>query len=386
MSKFNIFSIVIASFIALSANVFAQPKELFRIKTVVIDPGHGGRDAGCVYGKNYEKNITLDVSLKLGSLIKKSYPNIKVVYTRSKDVYLQLNQRAKIANSVKGDLFISVHVNSVGGAPSARGVETFTLGMHKSASNLEVAKKENSVIMLENGYEQTYEGFDPNDEESYIMFSLGQHAFQRQSLALSFNIQEKLKGNLPTTSRGMKQAGFWVLWATSMPSILTEIGFLSNAKDRAYLCTDSGRTKIAKSLFEGFENYKNDVEISSTYEYDPDGKDSQVKITSPVSSQPKAKKTITNKSHNSNVYYSLQFFASTKHLSSTASQFRVFKDKVFSIKSKNLYKYYSGKYISYEEILSLQRFIRKNGYKDAFIVAFKDGKLISVDEAKKILK
>lgn len=358
MSKIKLFLTFLLLYTAVNTQIFAQKKEAFKLETVVIDPGHGGKtNPGAVYGKILEKDIVLEVALKLGKKIKAKYPAINVVYTRDKDISVPLNVRSKIANKSKGDLFISIHVNSVGNAPNARGVETYTVGMHKNAANLAVAKKENNVITLENGYEQTYVGFDPNDEESYIMFGLGQHAYQNLSLAFSHEVQSMFKKNLPTLDRGMKQAGFLVLWSTSMPSVLTEIGFLSNKQDRAYLTTDKGREMIAKSLYDAFVSYKKSVEIVSQYDTDQ------------------------NK-----VYYSVQFLVTKNKQALPEKQYDHIRDNLNVVKSGNIYKYFAGKSKSHKEILSLHRKLKNNGFPDAFIVAFKDEKQISIKEARKHFK
>ena len=369
MINFKSFLIIVLLTIQVANSVCAQQKGQFKLKTVVIDPGHGGEDAGAVYGKYYEKNIVLDIALSLGKKIKQSYPDTKIVYTRKSDVTVSLMQRSKIANNAKGDLFISIHVNSVN-APSASGVETFTLGMHKNAANLAVARKENSVITLEDGYKKTYEGFDPSDEESYIMFSLGQHAHQRESLALSFEVQKEFKKNLVTKDRGMKQAGFWVLWSISMPSILTEVGFISNSSDRKYLCNTAGREKISKSLFSAFRVYKKNVEVESVYD-----------VTN-------SEKTSTKQLYNNSLdaHYSVQILVSKTKQNLNASKFNIVNGIVFEKKDGKIFKYYAGKSKSKEEMLSLQRKLRKNGYKDAFLVAIENGKRIDMSRAVKIIK
>lgn len=365
-SNFNrVILFLLFTFFAINTP-YSQVSESFKMKTVVLDPGHGGNDPGTVWGKHREKDITLSVALKLGELIKSNYPDIKIVYTRSKDVFIPLFERGKIANGAKGDLFISIHVNAAQ-ATAARGVETFTLGMHKSAANLEVAKKENSVIVLEQDYKQSYEGFDPNDDESYILFGLGQHAFSRKSIAFSSEVQNQYKSNLTTLDRGMKQAGFLVLWATSMPCVLTEVGFLSNASDRGYLTTDSGQIKIAESLFNAFVSYKNSVEVVSTFD---------AKTVEPVSKQPE----ITN------VYYSVQVMSSVKKIPINSANFKGFMNSVFEFKENKTYKYCVGKEVSYKEILSLQEKLRQNGFKGAFVVAFDNGQKITLEQAKEKLK
>lgn len=377
MMKFKLFLFIFLLLFVFTTNSTAQQKEKFTLKTVIIDAGHGGHDSGAVYGKYKEKTIVLNIALKLGDMIKQSYPSVKVIYTRDKDVFVPLNERGKIANKAKGDLFISIHVNSVGNSSSARGVETFTIGLHKNAANLNVAKKENSVITLENGYQQTYEGFNPNEEESYIMFGLGQHAYQRKSLSMSYKVQNKFDKYLPTIDRGMKQAGFLILWSTSMPSILTEVGFISNAQDRKYLCTESGRKTIAKSLFEAFADYKKDVEVVSHY----DIQNKQVQPSNEIDNSKGYYNT-----NETGVYFSAQILVSGVDQPLNDLKFKSVKGNLWMIKSGKWYKYYAGKSKSHEEMLFLQEILIKNGFKDAFIVAFNGDKRINIDEAKKILK
>ena len=209
-----------------------EVSDALRIKTVVIDPGHGGKDPGALStNKKYrEKDITLSVALKLGNLIKAKYPQVKVVYTRNTDKYVELSKRAEIANKNKADLFISIHVNSAK-ATQARGTETFVMGTHKSDDNFQVCKTENSVIVIEDDYQTKYQGFNPNSPESYIIFSLLQNMHQEQSIKYAANVQSQFAKGPITVNRGVKQGGLLVLWKTTMPSVLTELGFISNPKD-----------------------------------------------------------------------------------------------------------------------------------------------------------
>lgn len=222
---------------------------------VVIDPGHGGKDPGAVNKSIREKDIVLGIGLKLGKMINENLPNVKVVYTRSTDIFIPLIERSRIANKNKADLFISIHANS-GGAPSTRGTETFVLGLHRSSENLEVAKKENSVILLEDDYKTTYEGFDPNLSESYIMFELVQDVYMDQSLQFASAIQNQFTSRLETPNRGVKQAGLLVLRQSSMPSVLVEAGFLSNQAEANFLNSAEGQQSIAVSIFDAFRKFQ----------------------------------------------------------------------------------------------------------------------------------
>lgn len=236
----------------------AQNEGSFTVRTVVIDAGHGGHDPGTISsdGKVKEKSINLDVALKLGAKIKSAYPGVKVIYTRSKDVFIPLAERAEIANRNRADLFISIHVNSVKGSSKANGIETFVMGTDKSESNMAVCRRENSVILLEEDYTTTYQGFDPDEPESYIFFTLMQSANIEQSIAMATLVDENLSLGPIRHSRGVKQAPLLVLWRTTMPSLLVEIGFLSNASDKRVL-TDAGkRDEIAEGIFKAFSKFK----------------------------------------------------------------------------------------------------------------------------------
>ena len=247
-------------FIALALScgaAFSQKKEAYHVRTVVIDPGHGGAKPGAQGSRSQEKDITLAVAKKFGTLIHDNYPDVKVIYTRTTDVDISLGERARIANRNKADLFISIHANSHP-TSTPTGVETFVMGLSKSASNLEVAKKENADILLEADYKtnKDYAGFDPNSDESYIIFTLAQNAYLEKSLNFAQAIQTQYKNNMKTINRGVKQAELFVLYKTAMPAVLTEIGFISNPTEEAYMLSKEGQANIAICLFNAFMNYK----------------------------------------------------------------------------------------------------------------------------------
>lgn len=223
-------------------------------RVIVIDAGHGGHDHGCMYGGANEKDITLAVATRFGQMIQDSFPDYKVIFTRHTDDFVELYERASIANRNNADLFISVHVNA-SPSPSAYGTETYAMGLHKTQGNLSVAKRENASILMEKDYQQNYDGFDPNSPEGHIIFSLYQNQFLHQSLSLSSLVEDKFKAS-GRYSRGVKQAGFLVLWKTTMPSILIETGYLSNASERKFLVSHEGREQTAKSIFDAFVSYK----------------------------------------------------------------------------------------------------------------------------------
>ena len=260
------FILLFVGIIFSSSLSYSQNNVDVRFKCIVIDPGHGGKDYGCISRdkKYYEKTIVLSVAKKLGALIEKNYPDVKVVYTRKTDIFIQLDERANIANKNKADLFLSIHVNSTGSSSQANGTETFTMGNHKSQSNFELSKRENSVILMEDDYSTKYEGFNPDSPESYIIFQLLQNAYAQQSIKFAQLIQQQFRKGPIKNSRGVKQAGFLVLWRTTMPSVLTELGFLSNDQDLKKLTSESGQSEMARRLFDAFVEYKKDFESQTT--------------------------------------------------------------------------------------------------------------------------
>lgn len=230
-----------------------------KVDVIVIDAGHGGHDPG-TSGKNLkEKDVALKIALRLGTYIEKNIPNVKIIYTRKTDRFLSLDERAEIANKNKADLFICIHANSLPGAP-AKGTETFVMGLHKDNSNFEVAKRENSVILMDENYKERYEGFDPSSPESYILFALNQSAYQESSLRFAAKIESQFKTRAGRSSRGVKQAGFIVLWKTTMPSVLIETGFLSNLTEEKFLGSESGQDLIASGIYRAFKEYKAEIE------------------------------------------------------------------------------------------------------------------------------
>ncbi len=233
----------------------------YRVKKVVIDAGHGGHDCGASVKRSNEKTITLAIALELGRLIKRNMKDVQVIYTRQKDQFVTLHGRAKIANKNNADVFISIHCNATHDKTTrAHGTETFTMGLHNSAHNLAVAKRENEVILLEDGYEEHYQGFDPKSPESHILFSLYQNSYNENSLKLAEKIQREFKTRAGRKSRGVKQAGLLVLWKTTAPSVLVEVGFITNPKEERYLSSKLGRSNIAAGIFRAFRDYKKEIE------------------------------------------------------------------------------------------------------------------------------
>lgn len=254
--QLSILLIIIVLFNKTSSAFVGAP---YRIKTVVIDAGHGGHDVGCIGGHSHEKDVTLALALKLGKQLEDNYPDIRVIYTRKTDEFIDLIERANIANRAKADLFISLHCNA-NANKAAYGSETYAMGLHVSEANLNVAKRENSVILLEDNYEKNYDGFDPKSTEAYIIFSLYQNVNIDKSLYLAQKVQEQFTTKLKRYNRGVKQAGFIVLYKTNMPSILIESGFLTNKDDEEFLSSEDGQNNISNSIYLAFKTYKEDLE------------------------------------------------------------------------------------------------------------------------------
>jgi N-acetylmuramoyl-L-alanine amidase len=340
-------------------------EEMLQLRTVVIDPGHGGNDPGATSGGIREKNIVLDVGIRLGNMIKREYPGIKVIYTRSKDVFIPLHARASIANRNKADLFISLHANCVT-EPSARGTETFTLGLYSSNENLEVAKKENSVILLEEDYTTNYEGFNPNETESYIMFENMQSEFQAQSIDLASRIQEAFTSRVKLTNRGVKQAGFLVLRQTTMPGVLVEMGFISNPAERKLLTSEAGKEKIAVSIFEAFSHYKKSIDSKSRFTAPL-----QEGVTDSGKATGETALAILHMEENQ-VWYSVQIGATAKALEPSEKNFRGEKS-IIRLQMDSYYKYYSGQFKTAKEAFSEKTRLLKK-FPDAFVVIVENGK------------
>ena len=260
--------------VCLSITAEGQKKNSVPIKTVVIDAGHGGRDPGTIVGIAKEKNVVLDIALKLGRLIRQNQTNIKVVFTRDGDYYIPLMDRAQIANKINATLFISIHANYCK-SPEVNGTETYVLGLHRTEDNLNVAKKENSVILLEEDYTTRYEGFNPNLSESYIMFELMQDTYLDQSLRFASILQSNFKELAQRHDREVRQAGFLVLRETSMPSVLIETGYLSNKKENTFLLSDAGRTEIARSIYGSLMDYLNKMDAKDNIANQTTNKEAQ---------------------------------------------------------------------------------------------------------------
>lgn len=359
---------------------------------VVIDAGHGGHDPGAVGKISKEKNINLSVALQLGNLIKEQCADTRVIYTRSRDVFIPLARRAEIANEAKADLFISIHTNSVGGNKSVQGASTWTLGLAKSDANLEVAKRENSVILYEDDYKTRYAGFNPNSAESYIIFEFMQDKYMSQSVHLASLVQKEFKQTGKRIDRGVHQAGFLVLKASAMPSILVELGFISNPTEERYLNSESGKRALANSIFQAFLTYKEEQKMrleGSKGNTLPKAEPLQSEVPQPesttsASTTPKKASVATTSAKTQKVaqqvpVFKVQILTSSKPLSPKDKQFKGLKG-IDSYKENGLYKYTYGSSTNYNEILRIKKDVSKR-IKDAFIIAFKNGKKIDTAAA-----
>jgi N-acetylmuramoyl-L-alanine amidase len=375
---------VIVGFLVLIMNVFlnsimAQGKsDFFGVKTVCIDAGHGGHDGGCQGSKSQEKHVALSIALQLGKYIEDNFPDVKVVYTRKTDVYLKLWERAAIANKAKADLFICVHANA-NQNKSAFGTETFVMGLHKSESNLNVAKRENSSILLEEDYKTKYSDFDPNSPESYIVLTMRQNAFLDQSLSFAAKVQTQFTERVGRKNRGVKQAGFLVLHQTNMPSVLIETGFLTNKEEEKFLVSDLGQDYLASAVFRAFKSYKNELEGKDIIKVEKVVEAKQVEVDKKEESKKKNKK---NKAEeiDKGVIFKVQIATSSKKIELKPENFNGVKD-VTIYEAGGLYRYTVGKEKNMTDANRLQVQLRANGFKDAFVVAFSDGKRVSISKA-----
>lgn len=372
MDRMNIFHKLILFLSILFLCIYVNAETSNDRFVVVIDPGHGGNDPGAVGRKGKEKNINLNVATKLGKLIERNCNDTKIVYTRKSDVFVPLHKRADIANSAKANLFISIHTNAVARKNShVRGTETYTLGLHRTEENLEVAKKENSVILIEDDYKQRYAGFNPNSSESYIIFEFMQDKNMEQSVNFATLIQKQFK-DCNRVDKGVHQAGFLVLRETSMPSVLVELGYISNPSEETYLLSDKGTSELAKAIFNAFLSYKNNI--------------TQTKTTGIKKETTKETKTeATKPDSNSKPVFKIQILASDKVIPANSSQFKGLKN-VSYYKENGMIKYTYAEDEDYNRILQIKRKTVDPKFKDAFIIAFKNGIKINTNQAIKEFK
>ena len=348
--------------------------------TLVIDPGHGGHDAGALGAISKEKNINLAVALRFGKYVEQNLPEVRVIYTRTKDVFIPLNERANIANRANADLFISVHTNALPAGKVARGFETYTLGMHRAKDNLDVAMRENSVISMEKDYQQRYQGFDPRSSESYIIFEFIQGKNMERSVELARMIQRGVCDGANRPDKGVHQAGFLVLRETSMPGCLIELGFITTPDEERLLNNDSRVDDIARGIYEAFAKYKNKYDRSVSVPYR--AKDSkEVNIPTIVPDQEPAPKTraVTRAEVADAPVFKLQIFVGSRNLRKGDAHFKGETD-YDSFQEGNLVKYTLGASTNYNEIYRLRK-EKLDKFPEAFIIAFKNGQRYDVNQA-----
>lgn len=370
--KFNHKNFILITIITLFlySSAFSQNDQVF---TVILDAGHGGKDPGNSYHGFVEKEISLKTTLKIGSLLEKE-KDLKVIYTRTSDVFIELANRPKVANKASANLFVSIHCNSVKNmAPF--GAETFVMGLSRNDMNLEVAKNENSVILLEKNYKEKYQGFDPKKPESLIGLTMMQEENLNNSILLAKEIQDNFTNKLKRNSRGIKQQPLWVLDAASMPSVLIELGFLSNKEEGEFLNSDGGQNKMAKQIANAILRYKN--------KYFGDGFDTATK------SEPKETASLKSRSEKSksanasdDTIYKVQLLASSKKIGLKSNNFKGLKN-ISAVFVNNIYKYMYGETSKFDEAKKMQLDARNIGYSQAFIVEFKEGKSGNADDVVK---
>jgi N-acetylmuramoyl-L-alanine amidase len=410
--------ILLATFLVSSFSPKFKP--IFGVRTVVIDAGHGGKDPGCHGSKYKEKDVALAVALKLGKYIEDNLKDVKVVYTRKTDVFLELQQRAEIANKAKADLFICIHCNSACYRDKklkkdickeeVHGAETYVMGIKNEQGKLDVAKRENSAILLEDNYVQKYDGFDPNSDESYIIMSMFTDTYLNQSLSFAQKVQNQFKTKAGRADKGVKRASLWVLWRTYMPSVLTEIGFLTNPEEEQFLGSLKGQDYIASGLFRAFREYKDEIEgtvkkyddnfekqetyklskedstevaelrnaLKPTIKEDKDTipiKAVEKEITFDKKEEKKEEKKDATEKKEMPIVYKVQIASSDKKIPLDADKFKGV-EKPGEYQDKGIFKYTAGEYSKQADAIKLQGLLRKQGFKDAFVIAMQDGKRI----------
>ncbi|HQP16912.1 MAG TPA: N-acetylmuramoyl-L-alanine amidase [Bacteroidales bacterium] len=383
MKRNNLIFVLLALMI-LGIPGYVTPQAI-KIRKVVIDAGHGGDDPGAVGKKAREKDITLSVALKIGNYIKTAFPEIEIIYTRKTDVFVELYKRAKIANDHKADLFISIHCNASKSTEPV-GTESWVMGLHKSQANLEVAKKENAAILYENDYSVRYDGFDPNSPEANIIFSLYQNAYLDQSLTFSSFVQKQFTDKAGRSSRGVKQAGFLVLYKTTMPGALVEIGFISNPTEEMYLMSESGQNIIASAIYRAFKEYKAQVEGVAGKQEVKIEPDTIFQAITVIDTNPAVKNADTlnigKEIKNNKPFFRVQFLSSSKKKSMDLPEFKGLPDVKFYVQN-GIFKYTSGNFNTLQEAIAHQHIVQNKGFKDAFVVAFLNEERISPTEALK---
>jgi len=372
-----VYNLLAALFLSLIFTAFDIVNSSEKTWVIVIDPGHGGKDPGAIGSISREKNINLAVALKTGEYLEQNLKNIKVLYTRNSDVFVGLNERADFANKNRADLFISIHANSlpkktVNGVETWRrikGTETYIMGPAKDDENLEVAMKENEVILLEDDFSTKYEGFDPKSPESYIMFTVMQNTFKEQSTWLASNIQNQFKNRAGRIDLGVKQAGFWVLFMTTMPSVLIETGFITNTDEEKYLVSVEGQDYIASAIYRAVRDYINEID-----------KKSNISTLAEIEPEKVIDSTIADKYvEDDEIKFMIQITTSSEKKELIPENFNGIKEVVM-VESDNLFRYATGSFISYNEAAEYRKKIEII-YPDAFVIAVKNNKILPLQDA-----
>jgi len=331
-------------------SILSGQQNKYHVKKVVIDAGHGGKDPGAMKSKIKEKDIVLAVALKLGDYIKKNIKDVEVIYTRSTDVFIELDRRAEIANSNHADVFISVHANS-NKNKKLMGVETYVMGLDKKSENLDLAVRENSVILSENDYTTRYEGYNPNAPESYIIFSLMQNINLEQSLVLASKVQNQMKLKGKRISRAVKQAGLVVLWKTTMPGILVEIGYMTNQKELDFITSDTGQDMLASCIYRAFRDYKHTIESHTE---------------------------TTKKPTKNEMVYKVQIKLSNKQIPLNSSVFKGVQN-IEEFEADGFYRYMVGEAKTLQDAMTLQKKMKEK-FPNAFAIGIKNGKLVPIKQ------
>ena len=364
-----------ALFLFSTNNYWAQNN---KIKTIVIDAGHGGHDPGCHGAQNNEKEVCLSMALKLGALIKERYPDIKIIYTRSTDVFVELAERANIANRNNADLFICIHANA--GSTTAYGSETYVLGLHRTDAQQKVAERENASIALEDDKGAKYRSYDLTpDGIIALQFQLA--VFHRQSILFAEMIQKEFK-RIGRYDRGVKQAGFLVLYKTTMPSVLIETAFLPNPTEEKLIGTAEGQQKMALAMFQAFVNYKNATE-GKTVVGGTTAQQNTTELKSDEGNQSKPVETPTEIAKEQGLIFRVQIETSNKAISTKSSHFKGLD--IFEYQDNTLFKYCAGKFPNdLQGAKNYKNELIQKGFANAFVVAFLDGERISIEKAIKL--
>lgn len=381
LKRLILISIVFLVLFGVSFSGYAQTSG--KISIIVIDAGHGGKDPGALGSKSKEKDIALAVALKTGRYIEQNLSGVKVIYTRRTDKFVELHKRGQIANKAKADLFISIHCNA-NNSRLPYGAETYVLGVEdkRTKANMEVAMTENASIMLEENQEDLYDGFSVDSPESYIGLTLFQSEHLGQSLNLAGRIQKQFKDRVGRKDRGVHQAGFLVLWRTAMPSVLVELGYLSNATEEAFLRSEKGQAYLASAIYRAVRDYKREYEKESgVYDY---REQAAVDQTGDKTGENTKKENKVIEPTNKNVVFRVQFYTSPQKLQLNDKRFKLLTD-ITVYQHNGLYKYASGNYSGIGAADKHKKTVKAKGFTDAFTVAFYKGSRVSILQAKKLL-